>query len=68
MDIQRLFTYHAPSPEQMQQLQEIRGAAKLLAEIIVRNTPDCADRYAAIRHLREAVMTANAAVVIPKDV
>jgi hypothetical protein len=36
----------------------------VLAEAILENTPQCADQQAALRHVREAVMTANAAVAL----
>lgn len=61
----RLFTYHAPTPEQIQALQNVRIQAKDLARTIVANCPAGPDRSAAIRKLREAVMTANAAIVMP---
>lgn len=57
------FQYHAPTPEQLPLLQEIRDAGKNLADVIARNTPICADQSAAIRHVREATMTANAAMM-----
>lgn len=56
------FTYHSPSPEQLPKYLAIREAAKNLAEVIVANTPASADQSAAIRLVREASMTANAAI------
>lgn len=57
------FTYHPPTgPEQTAKYVELREAAKTFAEAIVRLTPPSADQTAAIRHVREAVMTANAAI------
>lgn len=64
--LEEFFTYHAPSEDQQTRLQEIRKSALALAIVIEANAPACADRTAAIRKLREAVMTANAAVVIPR--
>lgn len=61
-DIENWFTYHSPQADQPKRYQEIRDAAKGLAKIIVANTPSSADQSAAIRHLRECVMTANAAI------
>lgn len=58
------FTYHAPSPEQLPKYQSIRDSAKHLALVIVANTPRCADQTAALRQLREAVMTANASIAL----
>ena len=56
------FVYHTPSPEQIPKYGAIREAGKKLAEAILENTPSSADQSAAIRHVREAVMTANAAI------
>lgn len=61
-DLDRWFTYHTPTPDQQAAYVEIRAAAKMLAAVIVRNTVSCPDQTAAIRKVREAVMTANAAI------
>lgn len=41
---------------------KIREAGKAFAEVIVAHTPSSADQTAAVRKVREAVMTANAAI------
>jgi hypothetical protein len=56
------FTYHSPSPDQLPKFQKIRDAGLALAEAIVECTPPSADQSAAIRHIREGCMTANAAI------
>jgi hypothetical protein len=61
-EIENLFTYHAPKADQPQRYEKIRGAAKELAKVIVECCPNCPDTTAAIRKLRESVMTANAAI------
>lgn len=65
LDIETLFTYHAPTPEQITALANVRASAKDLANVIMQNCPSGPDRTTAIRHLREAVMTANASIVVP---
>lgn len=60
--IENWFTYHPPTPEQVVQYGRIRDAAKDFAIVIAENTPPSADQTAAIRKVREAVMTANAAI------
>jgi hypothetical protein len=55
------FQYHAPENLDIVAYAEIRDAGKALAEVIVRNTPSSADQTAAVRKVREAVMTANCA-------
>lgn len=60
--IDNWFSYHAPTAEQQVAYGRIRAAGKALAEVIAANAPPSADQTAAIRKVREAVATANAAV------
>ena len=60
--IDNWFTYHAPSGDQLTTYAKLRTAALEFANAINALVPDCADKTAAIRKVREAVMTANAAV------
>lgn len=64
MNLEAIFTYHAPTEEQLPKYQAIRCAALEFAEVVVRNTPASADQTAAVRKIREAVMTANAAIAL----
>ena len=61
-DIDNWFSYHAPTPDQLVAYEKIRSDAKQFAHALNDLVPDCADKTAAIRLLREAVMTANAAI------
>lgn len=63
-NIDRVFTYQPPDDEQVAKYRNIRMKAQELAEVIIANTPSCADQQAAVRHVREAMMTANAAVAL----
>lgn len=63
-ELDNLFKYHAPIGDQPKRYVEIREAGKLLAEVIMRNTPRSADQSAALRKVREAVFTANAAIAV----
>lgn len=68
--IDNWFTYHAPTPEQLVAYNNIRQAAKVYAETVNNAVPDCADKTAAIRKIRDSVMAANLAVacyVAPKE-
>jgi len=56
------FVYHAPNETDVVNYKAIRDAAKHFAQVIVDHTPPCADQTAAIRKVREVVMTANAAI------
>jgi len=63
-DLVAFFTYHAPNMEQQARYQAIRAAAITFAKVIVNHTPESADQTAAIRKIREAVMTANASIAL----
>jgi hypothetical protein len=56
------FSYHSPSLDDLHRYQEIREAARTFARTINLLVPESADKTAAMRKLRECVMTANAAV------
>ena len=60
--IENEFTYHAPKGDQTDRYVRIRDKGKELALEILECTPICDDQHAAIRKVREAVMTANAAI------
>lgn len=66
-DLQEIFTYHAPTEQQVKQMEEIRGSAHEMSRKILNNCPGCADTTAAVRKVREAVMTANAAIVLEPE-
>lgn len=61
-DLNNWFTYHPPTGDQIEKYAEIRLIALRFAQVILRNTPPSADQTTAIRKIREAVMTANAAI------
>lgn len=63
-NVDDVFTYHAPNEDQLKRLQAVREKAKELAHAMLDNVPPCADQQAAMRLLREAVMTANAAIAL----
>jgi hypothetical protein len=62
--IARVFTYHTPLPDQCPKYEKIRLAALEFARVIEANTVNCQDREVAIRHVRDAVYTANAAIAL----
>jgi hypothetical protein len=62
IDLEDVFSYHPPDgPADVEAYQAIRAAGLAMARTIQAHTPLCADQTAAIRKVREAVMTANAA-------
>lgn len=58
-----IFTFH-DDPANVPKFIRIREAALEFAETVLDNTPACADQSVAIRKIREAVMTANAAIAL----
>lgn len=62
--IDHVFEYHAPNEKQAEAYKEIRAYAKDLAAVLMLRCPGSADRTAALRKLRETVMTANAAIAL----
>jgi len=64
IDLEHIFTHHAPEKEDIEKYTKLRNAAKEFAETIIKNTPKGADQTATIRKIREAVMTANASIAL----
>ena len=60
----RMFESQALNDEQQGQVDRIRKASAALAQVIVNETRNGADRQAAIRKIREASMTAVQAVAL----
>ncbi len=58
-------SYHAPTPLDIAKIGEIREKTEALILTVVTHCPPSPDRSAAIRHAREAMMTANAAIMVP---
>jgi hypothetical protein len=56
------FTYHKPELDQNVRYELINAAALAFARVVLKNTPASADQTAAIRDIRNARMTANAAI------
>jgi len=61
-EINNWFSYHAPKGDQTERYTTLRDEACCFAYVLNDLVPDCADKTAAIRKLRECVMTANAAI------
>jgi hypothetical protein len=66
-DLANLFSHHKPFGDQSERYEAIRAKAKELATVIMENTPKSADQNAALRHVREAVFTANAAIAVNEE-
>lgn len=62
--VAQFFSYHAPNELTVPKYAAINQAAKNFAEVVLANCPRGADRSAAIRQIREARITANAAIAL----
>jgi len=60
--LNEIFTYHPATPVTGPKFEHLREAARHFAKVILLNVPAGADRTCALRHVRDAVMTANAGV------
>lgn len=61
-EIHNWFVYHPPTEVQIAKYLVLREKGKELANTIMLNCPESADRSVAIRKVREAIMTANASI------
>lgn len=62
IQLENFFTYHPPTNDDVIRYETINVAALHLARTIHRMCPAGSDRTAAVRLVREARMTANAAI------
>lgn len=63
-DLDKIFHIHQMKPDDSIKLVKIREAAMAFAQVVLSNTPPCPDQDEAVRKIREAVWTANAAVAM----
>jgi len=61
-DLEKRFTYHAPTEGQPEIYETIRSYGKAMAIIIDTHCVDSVEKTLAIRKVEEAVMWANASV------
>lgn len=64
LDLDRIFTYHAPTASQPARYEAIRAKAKELAALIQDTTPASREQSTALTNVQAAVMWANAAIAI----
>lgn len=63
-DPEYVFSHHPATPEKHKAYDALHAGAKAYAQVILDNVPDCPDRVATLRLLREASMLACAAVTL----
>lgn len=62
MNLDKIYTYHAPNEGQKNVYELIRRKAKELAELIDAACPDGREKNIALMHVEDAVMWANASI------
>lgn len=63
-DPEYVFSHHSSTPAKLADWDAIHTGAKSFAEVILAHVPECSDRLAVLRLLREASMLACAAVAL----
>ena len=61
-DPEYVFSHHAATPQKLADYEALHVGAKQFAQVILDHVPECSDRIAVLRLLREASMLACAAV------
>ena len=63
-DPEYVFSHHPATPQKLADFEAIHMGAKQFAEVILVHVPECNDRLAVLRLLRESAMLACAAVAL----
>lgn len=63
-NVAEIFTYHAPTTEQVATYGAVRRAALDFAHVILTSCPESAERTLALRDVQRAVMMANASIAL----
>lgn len=61
-DLEKRFTYHAPTPEKARQHERVRSYLRQMAEEFNETLPEGREKSLVITHLEEAAFWANAAI------
>jgi hypothetical protein len=61
-DPEYVFNHHHATPDKVVHFDAIHEGAKSFAKVILDHVPECSDRHAVLRLLREASMLACSAV------
>jgi hypothetical protein len=63
LDLDTMFARHTPTPSQQRAMNELRDSLMLVAKLVVHSAPSGPNQTLAIRHLEDALMRANKAIV-----
>lgn len=62
LDLDKIYTYHAPKPGQPEKYQALRNKAKELAQLIVDSCPESRERSVALTNLETTIFWVNAGI------
>lgn len=65
--LDRTYTYHKPTPDQVERYTAIRTAGRHLADVVVLSTPPSREQSVALTNIQQAIMWANAAIAITEQ-
>jgi hypothetical protein len=65
--IEKIFTYHAPTPNQVDKYNQIRTKGREFALFLNAVLPESREKSVAITNLQSCVQMANAAIAIAND-
>jgi hypothetical protein len=57
-----VFSHHHAAPEKLERYEALHDGAKEFARVILKEVPECSDRHAVLRLVREAAMLACSAI------
>jgi hypothetical protein len=63
-NVHDVVSYHAPDENGLSAIQLVREATESYIMVLLNVCPESADRSVAIRHARDAMMNANASIVL----
>lgn len=63
-NLDEVFTYHAPTPEQVARMNAVRDQAKQLAATVLANVPSVPDRTRVLNTISDLCMLANKAIIL----
>ena len=64
MDLNKVFTYHAPFGDQTARYEAIRAKAKEFAQLVDDCCPDSREKSLALTNIQQSVHWANASIAI----
>ncbi len=62
--VDEVFSYHAPSAEQIPKYERLREEARVFARTLLELCPPSRELSMALSHLQEGVMCANASIAL----